>query len=80
MANPESSVQKEDGTGVSRRGVLKGAAGIGAVIGAGGLVDVGVLQRGALATADPGNTAVPLPTTTEPEACTSRGVPTRRHR
>jgi hypothetical protein len=68
MANPENSVQNEDGTGVSRRGVLKGAAGIGAVIGAGGLVDVGVLQQGALAAADPGTTTVPLPTTTEPEA------------
>jgi hypothetical protein len=51
---------------VSRRIVLKGAVGIGAAIGAGGLLDVTIPQR-ALAAADPGTTTVPLPTTTEPE-------------
>ncbi|MGD0556611.1 MAG: metallophosphoesterase family protein [Streptosporangiaceae bacterium] len=55
-----------NGRRVSRRIVLKGAAGLGAVIGAGGLLDVGLPQR-ALAAADPGTTTVPLPTTTEPE-------------
>jgi Purple acid Phosphatase, N-terminal domain/Calcineurin-like phosphoesterase len=65
MATSEDSVS-EDGNGVSRRNVLRGAAGIGAVIGAGGLIDVGFEQR-ALAAPDPGNTTVPLPTTTAPE-------------
>jgi Purple acid Phosphatase, N-terminal domain/Calcineurin-like phosphoesterase len=51
---------------VSRRIVLKGAAGIGAAIGVGGLLDVTIPQR-ALAASDPGTTTVPLPTTTEPE-------------
>jgi hypothetical protein len=51
---------------VSRRIVLKGAAGIGAAIGVGGLLDVSIPQR-ALAAADPGTTTVPLPTTTDPE-------------
>jgi Purple acid Phosphatase, N-terminal domain/Calcineurin-like phosphoesterase len=46
-----------NGRRVSRRIVL---------IGAGGLLDVGLPQR-ALAAADPGTTTVPLPTTTEPE-------------
>jgi Purple acid Phosphatase, N-terminal domain/Calcineurin-like phosphoesterase len=65
MTNRESSVS-DNGNGVSRRSVLKGAVGIGAVIGAGGLLDVSIQQR-ALAAPDPGNTTVPLPTTTEPE-------------
>jgi hypothetical protein len=66
MSDRENSDQ-DNGNGLSRRGVLKGAAVIGAVIGAGGLVDVGVLQQGALAAPDPGTTTVPLPTTTAPE-------------
>jgi hypothetical protein len=65
MTNRENSTGAT-GRRVSRRIVLKGAAGIGAVIGAGGLLDVGIPQR-ALAAADPGTTTVPLPTTTEPE-------------
>ena len=65
MTNRENSTGA-NGRRVSRRIVLKGAAGLGAVIGAGGLLDVGLPQR-ALAAADPGATTVPLPTTTEPE-------------
>jgi hypothetical protein len=65
MTNSANSVD-EDGNGIRRRSVLKGAAGIGAVIGAGGLLDVAIEQR-ALAAPDPGNTTVPLPTTTAPE-------------
>lgn len=65
MTNRGNSVS-DDGNGVSRRSVLKGAVGVGAVIGAGGLLDVSIQQR-ALAAPDPGNTTVPLPTTTEPE-------------
>ena len=65
MTNRENSVS-DNGNGVSRRSVLKGAVGIGVVIGAGGLLDVAIQQR-ALAAPDPGNTTVPLPTTTEPE-------------
>jgi hypothetical protein len=58
---------KEEDAGVSRRGVLKGAVGVGAAIGAGGLIDAGLLQQSASAAPDPGNTTVPLPTTTAPE-------------
>jgi hypothetical protein len=65
MTNSANSAD-EDGNGIRRRSVLKGAAGIGAVIGAGGLLDVAIEQR-ALAAPDPGNTTVPLPTTTAPE-------------
>jgi Purple acid Phosphatase, N-terminal domain/Calcineurin-like phosphoesterase len=54
------------GSRISRRIVLKGAVGISAAIGVGGLLDVGVPQR-ALAASDPGTATVPLPTTTEPE-------------
>ncbi len=65
MTNRENSVSDND-DGVSRRSVLKGAVGIGVVIGAGGLLDLSIQQR-ALAAPDPGTTTVPLPTTTEPE-------------
>ena len=65
MTNRKNSVG-DNGHDVSRRTVLKGAAVVGAVIGAGGLFDVAIQQR-ALAAADPGTTTVPLPTTTEPE-------------
>lgn len=65
MTNRETS-PGDNGHRISRRIVLKGAAGIGAVIGAGGLLDVGIPQR-ALAASDPGTTTVPLPATTEPE-------------
>ena len=50
------------GSRISRRIVLKGAVGISAAIGVGGLLDVGVPQR-ALAASDPGTATVPLPTT-----------------
>jgi hypothetical protein len=58
---------KEEGAGVSRRRVLKGAAGAGAVIGAGGLIDACLLPQSASAAPDPGNITVPLPVTTAPE-------------
>jgi hypothetical protein len=61
MSNSENSVSP-DADGVSRRGVLKGAAGIGAVVSAGGLLDVGVLEQSALAAPDPGTVAQPAPT------------------
>jgi hypothetical protein len=65
MTNRENSV-RDDVNRVSRRSVLKGAVGIGVVIGAGGLAEVG-FQQGASAAPDPGTTTVPLPTTTDPE-------------
>jgi hypothetical protein len=66
----DKEVQSEagDGTGVPRRGFLKGAAGLGLAAGmAGGLAD-GIFSPGtAYAASDPGITTIPLPTTTAPE-------------
>ena len=62
MTNRKNSAD-DNGNGISRRTVLKGAAVVGAVIGAGGLFDVAIQQR-ALAAPDPGDTTVPLPTDT----------------
>jgi Purple acid Phosphatase, N-terminal domain/Calcineurin-like phosphoesterase len=57
-----------DGSGVSRRGFLKGVAGFGVAFGVGGLVDGAFFYEEAFAAADPGvTTTVPLPTTTAPE-------------
>jgi hypothetical protein len=65
MTNRENAVGS-NGNRVSRRIVLKGAMGIGAALGVGGLLDVSIQQR-ASAAPDPGTTTVPLPTTTDPE-------------
>lgn len=59
-------VVSDDRPGPSRRSVLRGAVGVGAVIVAGGVIDLSARDK-ALAAPDPGNTTVPLPTTTEPE-------------
>jgi hypothetical protein len=56
-----------DGSGISRRGFLKGALGVGLAVGVGGLADGAFFYEDANAASDPGNTTVPLPTTTAPE-------------
>ncbi len=69
MEDKEVQSEAVDGTGVPRRGFLKGAAGLGLAAGiAGGLAD-GIFSPGiAQAATDPGTTnTIPLPTTTAPE-------------
>jgi Purple acid Phosphatase, N-terminal domain/Calcineurin-like phosphoesterase len=56
-----------DGAGLSRRAFLKGAVGFGLAVGIAGLTDGAFFYEDAFAAADPGNTTVPLPTTTAPE-------------
>jgi hypothetical protein len=57
-----------DGSGVSRRGFLKGVAGFGLALGAGGLLEGGFFYDDAFAAPDPGvTTTISLPTTTAPE-------------
>jgi Purple acid Phosphatase, N-terminal domain/Calcineurin-like phosphoesterase len=60
----------DDGAGVSRRGLLVGAAGLGAAVAFAGVVEVGLFPEeafGATAPSGPPAATLPLPATTEPE-------------
>ncbi|HEY2508688.1 MAG TPA: metallophosphoesterase family protein [Streptosporangiaceae bacterium] len=70
MDEMDEELQPEagEGTGIPRRGFLKGAAGLSLAAGVGaGLADSIFTSETAYAAPDPGNTTIPLPTTTAPE-------------
>ncbi|MBO0693728.1 MAG: metallophosphoesterase family protein, partial [Acidimicrobiaceae bacterium] len=56
-----------DSSGLSRRGFLKGVVGFGTALALGGLSEEAFFYEEAFAAPDPGNTTVPLLTTTAPE-------------
>lgn len=66
MSNPDLP-NVMSGSEISRRQLLKGAAGLGLAVGVAGVAGEALFAEGAYAAPDPGNTTVPLPTTTAPE-------------